>query len=173
VKLSAVLRHYSTSTQYRVAQSHKVHDVSKLQFLQYSLYWNRSFAASATATDLSRQQRSKYWSYRVSVLQCPQHLIKVSNCLGNSVRSTDPTEAVRLGNNTHSEVLLTGPLTASAASDRTVSTVAFGVSALKASGGPLTGPCPVAVQQYLSKPGQYPIQASPFKGPTTVPKHGS
>jgi hypothetical protein len=76
-QLSIVLRQYSTYTQYRAAQSDKVRDVSKLQLLQYSLYWNRSFAALSTSKS-SRIQRPQYWTYRGS--------------LGNvySVRSSKP-----------------------------------------------------------------------------------
>jgi hypothetical protein len=93
-QLSIVLRQYSTSTQYRAAQSDKVRDVSKLQFLQYSSYWNRSFGSDFIKFEVSRQQRPQYWFYRDSItaassvrrpllvlLQRLQH----SNCLGNSV----------------------------------------------------------------------------------------
>jgi hypothetical protein len=69
VTLSVVLQQYSTSTQYRAAQSDKVRDVSKPQFLQYSSYWNRSFGVSA------------------AIATSPK-------CLGNSVRSTGSTETV-------------------------------------------------------------------------------
>jgi hypothetical protein len=68
VTLSVVLQQYSTSTQYRAAQSDKVRDVSKLQFLQYSSYWNRSFDSDIDDRFIIR--------------------------LGNSIRSTGSTKTV-------------------------------------------------------------------------------
>jgi hypothetical protein len=80
VTLSIVLLQYSTSAQYRATQSLKVRDVSILQLLQYSLYWNWSLTAISTFqhSDSSRQQRPQYWPYRtvsataiaVLVLRC-------------------------------------------------------------------------------------------------------
>jgi hypothetical protein len=162
VKLSAVLRQYSTSTQYRVAQSLKVCDVSILQSLQYSLYWNDDRPQYSAEPNLSRQQRPQYWSYRGSIPQRPY-------CLGNSVRSTGTSAASvlsrqqrlqywnyrggSLGNSIkRPEVPLTGPF-----------------NSVHSSSCPSKDSTPFKRSQYLSKQGQYPIEPTVLVQARTVP----
>jgi hypothetical protein len=66
VKSSNIVKVYSNSVQFQSIASDNYttsETLPLLQWLQYSQQCHQSF----TASDLSRQQRSKYWSYRGSL----------------------------------------------------------------------------------------------------------
>jgi hypothetical protein len=154
------LRSYSTTVQLRRNKKYshsKSETLSKLQILQYLPYWND--CSFSTAADLSRQQRSKYWSYRAT------EAVLFAFCSVRSIRTSCRTVSATAlqywtyrgsrGNSKCPKVLLTGPFAVAVLVRLTFKPKSF-LQDLSSSIRRLRS-------QYLSKQRQYPFKQALLK----------